>query len=152
MSSDINNTVVVDTNIALKWVLVEEDSGTARALLAQWTRTGTEILAPSLLIYEATNILYREIRAGKITFETAKNGINLILRTIVLMHSNWPTTSLRAMALAERFKLPAAYDTQYLALAELEDCEFWTTDTRIWSAVKNQFPWVRLLSDYSPSL
>lgn len=151
MSNDINNSVVVDANIALKWVLVEEDSGTARALLAQWTRAGTFVLAPSLLIYEATNVLYREVRAGKITIETAKSGINLILRTVVLMYSHRPTPNMRAMTLAERFKLSAAYDTQYLALAELEECELWTTDTRMWRVVKDQFSWVHLLSHYSPA-
>lgn len=150
MSSDINNTVVVDANIALKWVLIEEDSKAARSLLAEWTKTGTTVLAPSLLIYEATNILYREVRAGRITIETAKNGIILILRTVVLMYSHRPTPNLRAMTLAERFKLPAAYDSQYLALAELEECELWTTDMRIWKIVKDQFPWVHLLSDYFP--
>lgn len=146
----MKETVVVDANIALKWVLVEADSETARALLAEWTKAGTTILAPSLLVYEVTNILYREVRAGKITLETAKNGINFILRTVSLMHSHWLTPNLRAMILAERFRQPAAYDTQYLALAELEECELWTTDTRMWRAVKDQFPRLHLLSDYSP--
>jgi len=54
------------------------------------------------------------------------------------------------MTLAERFKLPAAYDTQYLALAELEECDLWTTDTRMWRVVRDQFSWVHLLSDYTP--
>ncbi len=82
--------------------------------------------------------------------ETAKNGINLIFRTVSLRHSHWLTPNLRAMILAERFQQPAAYDTQYLALAELEECELWTTDTRVWRAVKDQFPRLHLLSDYSP--
>ena len=148
--SNAKNKVVVDANIALKWVLVEDDSGTARALLAVWTKAGTTVLAPSLLIYEVTNILYREVRAGRITIETAKNGINLILRTVSLMHSHWLTPNMRAMILAERFRQPAAYDTQYLALAELEGCELWTTDTRMWRAVKDQFPRLHLLADHSP--
>lgn len=151
MNRGANNTVVIDANIALKWVLVEEDSGSARALLARWTKERTTVFAPSLLIYEVTNILYREVRAGRITIETAKNGINLILRTVVLMYTHRLTPNLRAMTLAEHFRLPAAYDTQYLALAEQEKCEFWTTDTRLWRVVKDQLLWVRLLGEYSTS-
>lgn len=152
MNDSLNDTVVVDASIAIKWVLVEEDSENARALLADWSKAGTIVLAPSLLIYEATNILYREVRVGRITLETAKNGLDLILRTVILMHSHRPTPVMRAMTLAERFRLPAAYDTHYLTLAELEECEIWTADARLWRTVKDELPWVRLLSEHPPTI
>ena len=147
----MNNSVVVDANIALKWVLTEADSSIARALLAEWTRKRIAILAPALLVYEVTNILYREVCTGKITFDTARNAINTILRAIALDFSQNSGLNLRAMTLANEFGLPASYDTHYLALAEREDCELWTADTRMWRVVKGQLDWVHCLADYSAS-
>jgi predicted nucleic acid-binding protein len=146
----MSNTVVIDANIALKWVLNEQDSDIATALLAEWTKKSITIIAPSLLLYEVTNILYRHVRTGKITPDTARAGIHTLLRAVVPLFTHIPVISLRAIALANHFGLPATYDTYYLALAEHEECEFWTADTRLWRAVKDEFPWVRNLNDYRP--
>jgi hypothetical protein len=40
------------------------------------------------------------------------------------------------MAFTFQFSLPATYDAHYLALAERENCEFWTADTRLFNAIK----------------
>ena len=145
----MKNQVIIDANIALKWVLTEADSQIARALLAEWKKKETTLLVPTLLTYEVTNILYREVRAGRITSETAKDGINLILRAVSLDFSRTSALNLRAMAFAEHFSLPATYDSHYLALAEREDCPLYTADMRLWGAVKDQLDWVHLMNDYS---
>src|SRR2546429_3548701 len=106
----MNDNVVVDANIALKWVLTESDSQTARALLAEWKKKKMIVYVPTLLTYEVTNILYREIRAGRITSETAKDGINMILRVVSPVFSRNSVLNIRAMALAKQFGLSAAYD------------------------------------------
>jgi predicted nucleic acid-binding protein len=146
-----NEVVVVDANIAIKWVLIETDSEIARALLAEWKKKEMVVYVPTLLTYEVTNILYREVRAGRITSETAKNGINMILRTVSPVYSRNSALNLRAMALAKHFGLPATYDTHYLALAERKDCPFWTADARMWKVVKDQLDWVHWLGDYPVS-
>lgn len=143
-----NEVVVVDANIAIKWVLIETDSEIARALLAEWKKKEMVVYVPTLLTYEVTNILYREVRAGRITSETAKNGINMILRTVSPVYSRNSALNLRAMALAKHFGLPATYDTHYLALAERKDCPFWTADARMWKVVKNELDWVHWIGDY----
>lgn len=143
--------VVVDASIALKWAITESDSNTARTLLTEWVSKGMEIKAPALLAYEITNILYREVRAGRISLDTAKIGIKLIFRTVKLVLSKNSSFSIRAMTLAERYSLPASYDAHYLAFAEEQDCELWTADTRLWRSVKGQLDWVRTLESYSPS-
>ena len=147
----MRKTVVVDTNIALKWVLEEKESNNAIALLAEWKREKAVVLAPSLLIYEASNILHREMRAKKISNDIAQSGIQLLLRTVTLVSPNEPALYLRAMALSERFGLPAAYDAQYLALAEREECELWTEDTKLRRAVQNEIEWVKTLADFRPA-
>jgi len=144
----MNANVVVDANIALKWVLTEADSQTASALLAEWKRQEMIVFVPTLLTYEVTNILYREVRAGRITSETAKDGINMILRAVSPVFSRNSALNLRAMVLAKHFDLSVAYDTHYLALAERKECPLWTADKRMWRVVKDQLDWVHWLGDY----
>ena len=142
--------VVVDANIAIKWVLQEPDSDIAQALLDEWIDKGTVILAPALLAYEITNSLYRKARKGDITFEKARQGIRKILLTgLELNFTEDSGLSIKAMELADRFNLPATYDSHYLALAEREGCELWTADMRLWNSIKGKLTWVRLMSEYS---
>jgi predicted nucleic acid-binding protein len=51
----------------------------------------------------------------------------------------------RALSLAQRFALPAAYDAHYMALAEHLDGELWTSDRRLIQAVGAEMPQVHLV-------
>jgi predicted nucleic acid-binding protein len=145
----MKNLVVVDTSIAIKWAVNEPDSNIALSLLAEWTKRETVILAPALLAYEATNAFHRHIRGGKIGFEDARRGLEEIIFTaMVFDFSQSPATNIKAMEFAQRFGLPAAYDSHYLALAESKGCEFWTADTRLWNSIKGKFSWARWMGDY----
>jgi len=140
--------VVVDASLALKWVLSEVDSSTAITLLQRWNTDNTEVIAPALFTYEATNILYRQVVTGKLTYDEAMKLLTRLFSIgILLKFSQHKEISIRAMKLSHRFGLPAAYDAHYLALAEHEKCEYWTADSRLWSAVGGKLPWVRRLSD-----
>jgi len=148
----MSNVVVVDASIVLKWVLYEPDSAKAQALLIEWNKKKVATLAPALLIYEVTNTLYRNARKGEITFERAKKAQEeILLAKVALDFSPDFKLSLRAIELADRFNLPATYDSHYLALAEREGCELWTADTRLWNSIKGKLTWVRWMGDYSAS-
>lgn len=146
--------VIVDANVAIKWVLREDDSHIARSLLSGWIEEQVVVLVPTLFTYEVTNILYRKAHQGEISLDRAKLGITKILSTgLEIAHSEGLDSSIniRAMELAERFNLPAAYDAHYLALAESEGYDLWTADTRMWRAVTGKLDWVRNISEYHPS-
>jgi predicted nucleic acid-binding protein len=146
----MSNVVVVDASIALKWTINETDSSTALALLANWTDKEIEVHAPSLLVYEVTNALYRRVRRGEIPFEDARRGLTeIIFKVVEFDFPEDPDFNIRAMELGQQFGLPAAYDSHYLALAESEGCELWTADLRMWNSVKGKLDWVRWLGDYS---
>jgi predicted nucleic acid-binding protein len=141
--------VVVDTSIVIKWVLNEPDSAMALALLNEWSSNGTAIRAPALLIYELTNALYQHIRKNDETLEEAKQAlVDAFLVNLELDFSLNIALSMRAMEFAHQHKLPATYDPHYLALAERENCEYWTADKRLWNAVKGKLTWVRWFGDY----
>jgi predicted nucleic acid-binding protein len=145
----MRNVVVVDASIAIKWVLEEPDSDRADTLLAEWINKGKLILAPDLLAYEITNVLYRKVRKGEITLERAKEALTEIsLTEIEFDFASDFALSTRAIELANHFSLPATYDSHYLALAEREGCELWTADLRMWNSVKGKLDWLRRLGDY----
>lgn len=145
----MSNIVVVDTSIVVKWVLDEPDSAIALALLRKWMAEATVIHAPALLAYEVTNVLYQRVRKGELSFDKAKQALTDVFSSeLKLKFSEHPTLSMRAMELAHQHALSATYDPHYLALAEHENCEYWTADTRLRNGVKGKLTWVRWLGDY----
>jgi len=149
----MSDIVVVDASLALKWVLAESDSSAAITLLGEWNTRKVEVIAPALFAYEATNILYRQVVVGKLTYdETKKLLAKLFSIGIELDFSHYINVSVRAMEFSHRFGLPAAYDAHYLALAEREQCDYWTADARLWNTIGGKLPWVRRLSDYQNML
>jgi len=147
----MSNVVMVDASLALKWVLAEPDSHSAVILLNQWTDEGISIIAPALFTYEVTNTFYRQVVAGKLAYEEAKQGLtDLFSIGVLLKFSIYEDISTQAMEFAHQLNLPATYDAHYLALALHENCEYWTADKRLWNIVKGKFSWVRWFSDYHP--
>ncbi|SRR6266849_2563434 len=148
----MGNTIIIDANIALKWVLKESDSNLAEALLIELNRKGIVMYAPALLTYEVSNILYQHVRKGTITLEKAKEAIKDVLSTGLKLEFTQDTMlNNKALELAQRFNLPATYDAHYLALAEREQCELWTADRRLWNTIRGKLAWVRWLGDYQPT-
>lgn len=145
----MSNVVVVDASLALKWVLPEDDSDIANMLLKQWTIDGKDVIAPALFTYETTNILYRQIVMGRLTYDETKQAqAKLFSLGVSLVFSPYQDISKRAMEFAHRFSLLAAYDAHYLALAERRNCEYWTADTHLLRALNGKLTWVRRLNDY----
>ena len=145
--------IVVDTSIVLKWVLDEPDSATALALLFRWVNEGTLIQAPALLAYEVANALFQRVRKGEMTVEKATQALeDVLLPELELNFLEYTDLSKRAIILAQQYSLPATYDAHYLALAEHKQCEYWTADTRLWNAVGDRLPWVRMLSEYQGTM
>lgn len=147
----MRDVVVVDASLALKWVILEEDTDSARALLAEWIQAAMTLIAPTLFIYEVTNTIYRRIGRTESMLDEAKQTLeDLLRRGPILDVPQDATLSLRAMDLAQQFRLPATYDAHYLALAEREACDYWTADERLWNGVKETLPWVHWLGSYQP--
>jgi predicted nucleic acid-binding protein len=49
--------------------------------------------------------------------------------------------------LAQQFGRPRAYDTAYLALAQINQCEFWTADEKLYNSVKEKVSWVHWIGE-----
>lgn len=138
--------VVVDSSIALRWVLEEAFSVEAANLLEQWQAAKLQVVAPVLLEYEVANVLYRRSLRGDFDLTTAQQLLcDLLALGPRLIEA--PGLSAKALDIAARFSLPAAYDSQYLALAETLGCEFWTADERLWNAARTEMSTVRWVGE-----
>lgn len=141
-----NSPLCVDANLVIRLVADPRDEA-VRQMWEQWDADHRQIAAPTLLYYEVSNALYRYQHAGVMS----PSSVDLALRAALALpvhlygHGDEGHPSelhRRALRLARRLSLPAAYDAHYLALADWLGAEFWTADQRLARAVQGELPWV----------
>ena len=81
---------------------------------------------------------------GDLSHEQATQAMDVALEINPLLFGDADLHS-RAMDIALRFSLPAAYDAHYLALTERLEAEMWTADRRLYHAVGDTVGWLHLL-------
>ena len=145
----MNNNVCIDASLALAWLLPQERSNFIDALFAEWGRKGIRLLTASLFHAEVTSVIREQVYFKKLRPEQGERIFSIYLQMNV-DNIDEPTVYQRAWELAKRFNLPKTYDTQYLAVAELNDCELWTSDRRLVNSLQGKDPRVKLADAYSP--
>lgn len=125
-------------------LVVDPADEPVRGLWERWDATGRQLAAPSLLFYEVTNALYRYQRLGFISAASVQLALKAAF-ALPLDLQGGSELHRRALELAERFSLSAAYDAHYLALAERLGGEFWTADGALARMVQPAMPWVHLV-------
>ncbi|MCA1748185.1 MAG: type II toxin-antitoxin system VapC family toxin [Parasphingopyxis sp.] len=115
--------ILIDASVALKWYLPEADSDAAIAL------TDQELCAPSLILAEVANGLWRGERLGHLQPDSVRNG----LTTLSEIFSELTPLDLllaRASEIGRDLDHPV-YDCIYLADAERRGVELVTADKRL---------------------
>jgi predicted nucleic acid-binding protein len=136
-----NSRICIDANLVV-WTLVPAPfSAGAEVLLAQWRRAQTALIAPALLAFEVTATLRRLVYLKHLTEEEGDAAFARFQRIPVRLSQRQALYPL-AWELSKRFNRPRAYDTAYLALAQLHHCDFWTADAKLYNAVRDTLPWV----------
>ena len=138
-----NLTLCVDANLVIRLIIDPQDE-VVRQLWEQWDASGRQIAAPTLLYYEVSNALYRYQRAKMMSSSTVRLALKAALALPVRLYGTRELHR-RALALAERFSLSAAYDAHYLALADWLGGEFWTADQKLARLVQDDLPWVHVV-------
>ncbi len=117
-------TLVVDASVAVLWVL--EQDGSPRALTL---RNETPFIAPSLIVAEVGNAIWKAVRRGEVSRE---NGLIAIKAALSAFAQLAPMESLysRALELSTELDHPI-YDCFYLALAERERVPLVSADERL---------------------
>lgn len=133
--------ICVDANLVVRLVLSGTYDSPIVSLWQKWHEDRYSIVAPTLLYYEVSNALRRYVVHGEILPDEALEGLEAALDLDIALYGDRGLHK-RALQLAERLLLPAAYDAHYLALAETLGAEFWTADRRLVDAVGAALPWV----------
>jgi predicted nucleic acid-binding protein len=136
---------VLDSSVALKWVLAEADSGIALRLLDETNNAIHELIAPDIFSPEVANGLATAERQGRIKPGEAATLFLDIIRQAPAIHPSSPLL-IRAMEVAVS-KRQAVYDCIFLALAESEQCELVSADDAFVRKMKPQFPFLIRLAD-----
>lgn len=142
--------VCVDASLALKIVFQESDSSLARQLWGDWAARGVFLIAPALWIYEVTSVIRNRVHWGLLDADLEMPTLEVLWKLPVQMLD--PSgLHRRAARWARHFNRPAAYDSHYLALAEMADCPCWTADARLFNTVRRELNWVSWLGNYAPA-
>jgi predicted nucleic acid-binding protein len=135
---------VIDSSVAVKWVLAEKEDAKARKLRDEYRNAIHELFAPDVFTTELAHALTRAERQKRIT-----PGEALVLWTDVMTAA---PTLIRAVPLTPRALEISSqmhigvYDCLYVALAEREQCEFITADDRLVRNLHSTFPLINSLS------
>ncbi len=135
---------VIDSSVALKWVLTEQDDTNAR-LLRDESRTNVhQLLAPDVFTTEVAHALTRAERQGRLT---PGDALTLWTNVMTTAPQLFPAVQLtpRAIAISSQMRI-GVYDCLYVALAEREQCEFITADDRLVRNLQPAFPFIVALS------
>ena len=136
--------ICVDANFVVKLVQANSETSPFIVLWDEWQERNQQIIAPTLLGYEVTNVFHRMSIAGQISPEEAEQLLEDAL-SLGISLSGDKALHERALILARSLNLPAAYDAHYLALAEKFNALFYTSDKRLFNSVNNTLSWIHLV-------
>ena len=142
--------VVVDASLAVKWLVAENYTEDARELRDAWQRERIRLAAPYFMPTEVSNVLHRYVVRGGLTVLEAMSLMDRILDMRIEKYDEAQIYT-RAIELASQLEQGSVYDCHYLALAEFLDCDFWTDDRRFSRAAgRNGIDQVRWIGDFLP--
>lgn len=114
--------IVIDSSVAFKWIVAEDRSDEAAALLLE------DLVAPDLILAECANALWKKVRRDEQNVADAVEGLSLVERSVSL-EPLLPLTE-GAFAIACELMHPA-YDCYYLALAAKLEIQLASADKRL---------------------
>ncbi len=120
-------TRVVDANVVIPWYVEDEGSEAACQLI------GASLVAPSFLLTEVGNIVWKKVKRKEIVASHAL-AILAEVEVVIPRIADEPHHS-RALEIALTLAYPV-YDCLYLALAEALGIPLVTADVKLWNRCK----------------
>jgi predicted nucleic acid-binding protein len=142
------NKICVDASLAIAWLSFEQHTGNVNALWREWRERGVEMVCPAMFYAEVTSVLREQVFFKRILPEEGEEAFSICL-DIPIRVIDGAGVYRKAWNLAKEYNLPRTYDMQYLAVAELEDCEFWTADRKLVDSLKGKDERVRWVGELS---
>lgn len=115
-------TRAVDTSVAVKWFVAEEDQDKAERLIGQ------PLVAPELLLAETANVAWKKWRKKEIGLDQAIAGQQMVTSFVEIIPS--ADFAPRALEIAIELDHPV-YDCFFLSLCESQGITLVTADKRL---------------------
>lgn len=135
---------VLDSSIAVKWVIAEADTAGAVQLRDDLRNGVHEVIAPDIFPIEVAHAIAKAERQGRVKPGDGVPFLADVLTTLPDLHPGLPLLA-RAFAIATAARI-GVYDCLYVALAEREQCELVTADDRLVRTLQPQFPFIKSLT------
>lgn len=142
--------IVVDAALVAKWLLPEELSERAHALLAGAVAAGQPIYAPRAISLDIASAVHAHARRDDLTVAEAEAAVDLLVDldlTMIEPPGLWSAT----LAFARAHQLRYLHDAQAVTLARLLGADCWTGNRALHQTLAPLAPWVRWIGDYSSS-
>lgn len=130
------------------WVIAEDHTSSALALRRAWVLDDVELIAPPIFRPEVTSVIRLTVFRVGVAPAQAARALEAALAWPVQIAEDSDDLQRRAYTIATTYEHPRAYEAQYLALAQLQGCEFWTGDQRLINALRGQFPWAHWIGEH----
>jgi predicted nucleic acid-binding protein len=131
---------VLDSSVAIKWVLTEIDSDKALRLRDCFLQKVHQLIAPDIFTSEVAHALTRAERQGRLTAGEALLLWTDVMATAPELFPALPISP-RAIEVSSMAKI-GVYDCIYVALAEQEGCQLVTADDKLLRTLQLQFPFI----------
>ena len=141
---------MVDASLVAKCALTNPYEEQGLAIAKDWAARDIRPTAPWLLVVQVNEVLHRHTPPEQISpFRVHRLPTTFVGLGIEIREN--PQLRLRTLELAQELQQPAIYDTHYLALAEILECDLFTADERSFNSIKEREPRVGWLRQYTRS-
>ncbi len=138
---------ILDSGVLIARVFPEAYTAQAQKLMTDLEQQNIQLVAPLLLSYELVSVVRKIVYQGRATQEKAKLGRKILAQFSIKLYFDDALLD-RAYDLATELNRVRAYDTQFLALAERFQCDFWTTDEKFYNIADVHYPTVKWIGNY----
>jgi predicted nucleic acid-binding protein len=138
---------VIDASAALKWQFKDEEaSDAATILLGDFVEGKIELITVTLFPYEILSALNVAIKRGRISEAIGQKALTY-LTSLGIEEKIFDDLIGTTFKIARKYHL-SPYDCAYIALAEKEECSFYTGDKKLFNAAKVRLPMVQWIGNY----
>lgn len=138
---------VLDASVATKWVLSGEPyEGQAVKVKADQADGILELCAPSFMVQEVTNAVWRALKLKRVTQEIAKEALKSLDDLQINFYELKWTDASEELSIANKIDL-TIYDSSYLYLSEKTKAPVITADDKMYQKAKDYFRMLHL-KDY----